>query len=136
MIKVVVADDFSAMLKIMKQLIERAGEMELAGDATRADEVIALLEHARPDVIVMNDYVPPLGSIQVIEMVRAAGFQQPILVVSMHNDSDLAHAALQKGAAGFMLKPELLDQFIPAIRAVHRGETFLSPQITITLKGD
>jgi DNA-binding NarL/FixJ family response regulator len=136
MIRVVIADDFSAMLKIMRQLIERAGDMDWMGDATRADQVIALLEGSQPDVVVMNDYIPPLNSVQVIEKLRAAGFQQPILVVSMHNESDLVHGALQAGATGFILKTELMNEFILAIRAVHRGETYLSPQIATTLAGD
>jgi DNA-binding NarL/FixJ family response regulator len=136
MIRVVIADDFSAMLKVMRQLVQRAGDMEWIGDATRADEAIALITSSQPDVVVMNDYVPPLNSIQVIEKMRSAGLPQPILVVSMHNESDLTHGALQAGANGFILKTELMDEFIPAIRAVHRGETYLSPQITATLEGD
>jgi DNA-binding NarL/FixJ family response regulator len=136
MIRVVIADDFSAMLKVMRQLVQRAGDMEWAGDATRAEEAITLVEHTQPDVVVMNDYIPPLNSIQVIEKMRAAGLRQPILVVSMHNDSNLVHGALQAGAAGFILKTELMDEFIPAIRAVYRGETYLSPQIAATLEGD
>jgi DNA-binding NarL/FixJ family response regulator len=135
-IRVVIADDFSAMLKVMGQLVERAGDMTLVGDATRAEEAIALIKSAQPDLVVMNDYIPPLNSIQVIEKMRAAGLAQPILVVSMHNESELVHGALQAGAIGFILKTELFDEFIPAIRAVHRGETYLSPQIAATLEGD
>ena len=136
MIQVVIADDFSAMLKVMRQLIQRAGDMEWAGHATRADEAITLIENVQPDVVVMNDYIPPLNSIQVIEKMRAAGLNQPILVVSMHDESDLVHGALQAGAAGFILKTELFDEFIPAIRAVYQGKTYLSSKIAARLEGE
>ena len=53
----------------------------------------------------------------------------PILVTSMHVDADMARRALDSGAAGFLLKTDLQNHFIPAVRALYAGKTYLSPRV-------
>lgn len=118
----------------MEQLVTAAGDMELVGEAVRFAEAQVLIESTPCDVIVMNDYLPPMSSATATKMLRKDGIQTPIVVVSMHEDADLAGRALENGANGFVLKTRFLDDFVEAIRTAHRGETFISAPVAALLR--
>lgn len=134
MIRVIIADDFSAMEKVMETMIRAADDMELVGIATDFRSALALVQQVEHDVIILNDYLPPLRSPLAIRRIREAGVTSAIVVVSMHEDAELAHEALEEGASGYVLKPNFLDEFEKAIRDAHAGKKFGSPGITAKLK--
>lgn len=134
MIRVIIADDFSAMERVMRKMIETAEDMELVGVAPRFDSALELIKKEAHDVIVLNDYLPPMRSPDAIRRLRAEGIESAIIVVSMHDDAHLAHQALEEGASGYVLKPNFLDEFLDAIRHAGKGEKFSSPAIVSKLK--
>jgi DNA-binding NarL/FixJ family response regulator len=84
----------------------------------------------QPDVIVMNDYLPPIDSAQAAALFREQRFPAAVLVISMHLESDLIQRSFRSGVDGFMHKDEIDDHLVDAIRRVHRGERYLSPKAT------
>jgi DNA-binding NarL/FixJ family response regulator len=96
-----------------------------------APDVTDALESARalqPDVIIMNDYLPPIDSAHAAALFREQGFNGGILVISMHPETDLIRRSLRNGINGFMHKDEIDGYLVDAIRHVHRGEQYLSPK--------
>ena len=134
MIRVIIADDFSAMEKVMRAMIEGAEDMELVGVATTFNKAVELVKDEPHDVIVLNDYLPPMRSPQAIRRMREEGINSPIIVVSMHDDAKLAKQALVEGANGYVLKPNFLEEFLDAIRDAHAGKKYSSPEIIAKLK--
>jgi len=134
MIRVIIADDFSAMERVMRKMIETAEDMELVGVAPRFETALALVKEEPHDVIILNDYLPPMRSPDAIRRLRAEGIESAIIVVSMHDDANLAHQALEEGASGYVLKPNFLDEFLDAIRHASRGQKFSSPALVAKLK--
>ncbi len=133
MIRILIADDFSAMRRAIELLVAREDDMEIVGEASDLPSALELMEQVDIDVILMNDYIPPMGSVQAAKLIRGQGIQTPILVMSMHDDPELAGEALLNGANGFIVKTEFLETFAAAVRAVCRGDIYLSPRIKALL---
>jgi len=134
MIRVIIADDFPALESVMEELITAAGDMTLAGVATRLEEALELAKTEPHDVMVLDDYLPPLRSPDVIRRMRAEGVESAIVVISMHRDAELARDVLIAGASGFILKPNFMDEFVEGIRRAYAGEKFSSPEIVDALR--
>ena len=134
MIRVIIADDFPALESVMEELITAAGDMTLTGVATRLEEALELVKTEPHDVMVLDDYLPPLRSPDVIRRMRAEGVESAIVVISMHRDAELARDVLIAGASGFILKPNFMDEFVEGIRRAYAGEKFSSPEIVDALR--
>lgn len=134
MIRVIIADDFPAIEKVMRRLLARAEDMELVGTAVRFDDALKLVKEVPHDVIILNDYLAPLRSPIAIRRMREAGVESAIVVVSMHEDAELAQEALEEGANGYVLKPNFMEEFVRAIREAYAGNKFSSPEIAAELE--
>jgi DNA-binding NarL/FixJ family response regulator len=127
-IRCLIADDFKVLRDVIRLHLERAEDMEVAGEAPDLNDT---LEHARtlqPDVIIMNSDLPPVDSAYAAALLRKEGTTAAILVVSMQTQSDLIQRSFGSGVNGFMHKDEIDEFLVDAIRSVHRGERYVSPK--------
>ena len=128
MIRVLIADDFKLLRDVIRLYLERAQDMTVVDEAL---ELNSALERARalvPDVIVMNDFLPPIDSAQAAALFRDQGISAAILVISMHPEFELIQRSIRSGIDGFMQKDEIDDYLVEGIRRVHQGERYLSPK--------
>jgi len=110
----------------LRFLLERQPDMEVVAEAADGAEAVqrALIE--RPDVCVLDVAMPKLTGLQATREIRAQAPEIAVLILSMHDDDRYLFEALKAGAAGYVLKKEA-DQFlVDALRAVTRGEPFLT----------
>ncbi|HSM55738.1 MAG TPA: response regulator transcription factor [Candidatus Sulfomarinibacteraceae bacterium] len=133
MIQVLIADDFPTMIEAIRKLIATYDDVQISDEVTRFEDVVATIDGLEHDVILMNDYLPPLDSPRATKQLREMGIETPILVMSMHEDARLIRRAFDSGANGFILKTEFLEQLLPAIKAVYAGERYLSPTAVTAL---
>jgi len=127
-IRVYIADDFDIMRQVMQRLLEEAEDMEVVGEAPHLDEALVEVKTLRPDVILMNDYLPPLNSAHATEQFRKQGIPAAILILSIYVEPDLIRLSFANGANGFMHKDEMGEHLLEAIRQVHQGERYVSPK--------
>jgi len=132
-IRVLVADNFDIMRDAVCALLQRADDMEVAGGTIDFQSTSQSALHLSPDVIIMDDYLPPSDSADAIQRLRAAKVMTAILVISIHNEPRMIQEVLTNGAAGFVSKEEMMDHLFEAIRRVHQGEQYLSPQAKAAL---
>ena len=91
----------------------------------------------KPDVLIMDIMMPRLNGIQAAEQIRHMKLPVNTLLLSMYSDEGLVHQALQSGVKGYVLKTSVTEELLLAIRAVARGETYLSAVISsIVTKGE
>jgi two-component system, NarL family, response regulator DesR len=126
-IKVFIADDFDLMREVIHLLIKRSGDMEVVGEAPRLEDALEETQALNPDVIIMNDYLPPTDSAAAAEKFRKLGIETPILIISMKVELEMIKRSFESGANGFMYKDEMGQHLIEAIRKVHGNERYLSP---------
>lgn len=127
-IRVLIADDFTPLRDAIRLYLERAADMEVVDEAPDLYDALERTQIAAPDVIIMNDYLPPIDSTHATILFRERGFAGSILIISMHLEPDLMQRSFLSGASGFMHKDEIDDYMVDGIRRVHQGERYLSPK--------
>lgn len=132
-IRVYIADDFDIMRQVMRALLWEAGDIEVVGEAQRLEEALEEAGGLRPDVIIMNDYLPPIDSAHATERFRELGVEAAVLIVSMHVEPELIRRSFECGANGFMHKDEMGEHLVEAIRCVYQEERYLSPKAELAL---
>ena len=102
--------------------------MTVIDEALDVTDALESARALRPDVIIMNDYLPPIDSAHASALFREQGFTAAILVISMQIDPEQIQRSFASGANGFMNKDEIDEFLVDAIRGVYQGERYLSPK--------
>ena len=127
-IRVLIADDFKVLRDVIRLHLERAGDIDVVDEAPDLDDALERIRTLQPDVVIMNDYLPPIDSAHATARFRELGFTAAILIISMHLEPGQIQRSVLSGANGFMHKDEIDEYLVDAIRRVHQGERYLSPQ--------
>jgi DNA-binding NarL/FixJ family response regulator len=130
MIRILLVEDHSMVRAGLRALLERANDINIVGEAANGQEAIDMAVELKPDVLVMDIMMPRLNGIQAAEQIRSMKLPVKILLLSMYSDEGLVHQALQSGVKGYVLKTSASEELLWAIRAVSRGETYLSTVIS------
>lgn len=85
-IRVLIADDFKVLRDVIRLYLERAGDMNIVGEAPELDHAIELAKMLQPDVIIMNDYLPPVDSALATSLFRQDGITATVLAISMNEN--------------------------------------------------
>jgi DNA-binding NarL/FixJ family response regulator len=128
-IRIVLADDHSVVRQGFKRILEAQGDMEIVGEAANGKEALELAEKLSPDIVVMDVAMPELNGIEATRRMRDAAPHTRVLALSMHKDSVYVREILRAGARGYLLKDAVDEDLIAAVRAVARGEGYLSPGV-------
>jgi DNA-binding NarL/FixJ family response regulator len=131
--RILIADDHGIVRGGMKLLIDRQPDMEVVGEAEDGVEALEMALALRPDLAVLDVSMPRLTGIQAARQIKAHLPDCQVLVLSMHDDQRYVFDALKAGASGYVLKREVDQSLLDAIRAVHRGEAFLTNAVERSL---
>jgi len=124
-IRVLVADDHQQMLEYVCGLLS-ADYCEVVDAVTNGQAALDRALKLRPDVVVLDISMPVMNGIQAAKRLREANPDARIVFLTVDKDPDTCHAALQTGALGYVLKPRLGTDLIPAINLAHSGQRFVS----------
>ena len=133
MIRAVIADDHHLVRQGISALLEKAGDIEVVGEAADGQQAVELVQRLLPDVLVIDIAMPHLNGIEVVGRIRGLGVKTKALMLSMYSDDTLVRQALRNGARGYLLKRSISDELLLAVRAVSRGDVFLCPEISESL---
>ena len=125
--RILLADDHQIVLDGLKSLLDP--EFELCGTANDGMELVQRAKALRPDVVVADISMPLLNGIDAMRRMREEGVEAVVVLLTMHTDMSYLTRALEAGAAGYVLKHAASDELVKAIRAVMRGERFISPKL-------
>lgn len=129
-IRVLLADDHAILRKGVRMLIDAQPDLEVVGEAKTGREAIEEARKLKPDVVVMDVSMPELNGIEGTRQICDELTQTKVIGLSMHKDSVYVRELLRAGARGYLLKDSEDDELLRAIRAVSRGEAFLSPAVS------
>ena len=128
-IRVLLADDHELFLEGLKELILKAPDIELAGQARDGLEALERTALTRPDIVLMDMTMPQLNGIQATRQLGERFPEVRVLVLSMHGDRELIVESLKAGARGYVLKECTSEELYNAVRTVMRGQYYLTPSI-------
>lgn len=135
-VRVLIADDHDILRDGLRALLEMAPDIAVTGEARTGREAVAEAERLRPDVVLMDISMPELDGVEACERIRQRVPQTYVLFLTMHEAEEYFFRALRAGAAGYVVKRTAAADLLAAIRAVARGESFLSPSMARALVAD
>ncbi|GAA1567785.1 response regulator transcription factor [Kribbella karoonensis] len=130
MIKVFVADDQDLVRAGAVATVNAQPDMTVVGEAADGEQAVRGAASTRADVVLMDLRMPLLDGIEATR--RIVGSERPakILVLTTFDADEYVYAALRAGASGFVVKDAPVGEIASAVRAVHRGDSVLSPSVT------
>ena len=124
---VLIADDHGIVRSGLRMLLERQEGIEVIAEASDGEEARDLAISERPDLAILDVKMPKLTGLEATREIREQAPEVAILILSMHEEERYLFEALKAGASGYVLKRAADSDLMDAIRAVERGEPFLTP---------
>ena len=128
MIKVFMGDDHAILREGLRQLFAWAGDILVAGEAVNGKQVLEQLKGGF-DILLLDMAMPEPSGVELIRQLCADGVKLPILVLTMHNDPQIAKKAMQAGASGYLTKDSDPEYLLEAIREVAGGGRYIAPSL-------
>jgi DNA-binding NarL/FixJ family response regulator len=134
-IRVLLADDQATLRGAFRIILDAQPDISVVAEAGDGHAAVRLARELRPDVVLADVRMPGLDGLEVTRLLAGPEVQDPlrVVVVTTFDLDELVQGALRNGACGFLLKrsgPALLAE---AVRAAHRGDTLISPEVTVRL---
>lgn len=129
-ITVILADDHAVVRSGIRDFLEQDTSLRIIAEAGNGDQAIALVQAHHPDVLVLDIQMPGKTGIEVVKIIRAAGGDMGILILTAYNDEPYIIGALRAGANGYVLKTAEPEELVAAVHAVYDGQSVLDPKLT------
>lgn len=129
-VRVLLADDHELVRAGIRSLLEKISSVEIVGEVGDGQEAIRLVEKHEPDVVLADIAMPGLNGLEVTRHLTKTFPRVRVVILTMYSDDEHVYLALRAGAAGYLLKGSAREELELAIRAVARGDTYLSPPIS------
>ncbi|MGW1076769.1 response regulator transcription factor [Streptomyces sp. NPDC002537] len=134
-LRVLIAEDEPLIRYALRTMLDSADDITVVGEADDGAEAISLAGAERPDVVLMDVCMQPVGGIDATRQMRRVSPLTHVLIVTSHHDGALVNEAMQAGASGFVLKTTSPEQLLRAVRAVAAGDMIFSNPVGATLLG-
>ena len=126
MTRIVIADDHAVVRKGLRLILADADELQVAGEAASADELLTLLRTRPVDAVILDVGLGDRDGIEVLKQIRASFPRIPVLMISMHSEDVFAIRALRAGASGYIEKSAAPELLLDAVRRVAAGGKWIS----------
>jgi DNA-binding NarL/FixJ family response regulator len=130
MTTIVVADDHKIVREGLVKLLEGRADFSVIGEAADGEEAVKMVLEKKPDIVIMDIWMPRLSGIDATRRIVKRGSQTKVLVLSMHESRTYVEEVLRAGASGYIVKNSASSDLLQAIDAVQGGASYLSPAIT------
>jgi DNA-binding NarL/FixJ family response regulator len=129
-IKILLADDHAVLRQGIKALLETDPEFRVVGEASDGFQAVTEADRLQPDVVLLDYSMSGLDGLQATRRIKQKNEQIRVLILTQHEDEEYVLETLRAGAAGYLVKDLTAETLFEAIRAVARGESYLSPRVS------
>ncbi|MFH2102300.1 MAG: response regulator transcription factor [Chloroflexota bacterium] len=129
-IRILLADDHTILRSGIRAILEDEPGFVVVGEAENGRSAVTMACQVEPDVVIMDIAMPLLNGLEATRQIKRQCPGVRVLILTMHDNEEYIRQVLEAGAMGYILKDAAAKELINAIRAVHRGESVLSPAIT------
>src|SRR5262249_54201833 len=117
----------------LRTLLEAESDLQVVGEAGAGDELVILIEHLRPRILLLDLAMPGLDGFEVAQRLREIVPETRIIILSIHADEAYVWQALRLGVAGYVMKHSHGSLVVRAVREVASGQRYLSPPLSEAL---
>jgi DNA-binding NarL/FixJ family response regulator len=128
-VRVLVVDDFEQWRRVVRTALQAKLGLQFFEEAADGLEAVAKAQDLQPELVVLDIGLPTLNGIEAARRIRSVSPKSKILFLTEDRSSDVAEAAIQEGASGYLLKSASASELIPAVQAVLEGRLFLSAKL-------
>jgi two-component system, NarL family, response regulator NreC len=128
-IRIVLADDHVLVRQSLKSLLEREG-FKVVGEASDGQETVRHVETLQPDIAVMDISMPILNGLNAAREINRTSPKTKNILLTQHDEGQYVSEALEAGVKGYVLKSQVANDLLLAIRQVSRGQVYLSPGVS------
>jgi DNA-binding NarL/FixJ family response regulator len=129
-VKILLADDHALVRAGIRSMLEGLPEIVVVGEANDGREALELVASLSPDLVFMDIAMPGLNGLDTAARILRAHPQVRVVILSMYMNEEYVLGALRAGATGYLLKDSDPSELELAVRAVARGEMYLSPGVS------
>lgn len=130
MIRVCLVEDQTLVRQGIQTLLELVDDIDVVAEAKDGEEALRVIPQVRPDVVLLDMYLPKRNGIEVLNALKQSECLPPTLILTTFDEDKFVIGGLQAGAKGYLLKDVSLDQLTTAIRTLASGGTLVHPAIT------
>src|SRR5919204_4786622 len=128
-LRILLADDHHIVRQGIKALLKGEG-FDVVGEATDGAEAVELARTLKPDAAVLDLMMPTLNGIDAARQILGSGSTKAVALLTMHTEEHQIAAALRVGIRAYLLKTQVAEDLVHAIREIVRGQIFLSPGVS------
>ena len=128
-ISVVIVDDHALVRQGLRTFLDLHDEIQVVGEAANGVEAVARAGELRPDVVLMDLVMPDMDGIEATKSIRSLCPDTKVIVLTSFTEDEKLFPAIKAGANGYLLKNVSPGDLVTAIKAAHRGEAQLNPEI-------
>lgn len=132
-INVILADDHALVRDGIRSLLEGFPEIRVLGEAADGQEALLQVDKYQPDILIVDIRMPILNGIQTVAQLSQKSTKTKALVLSMHDSEEYVIQSVEAGAYGYLLKDTNRQEFLKAIKTIHRGDKYFSGDISAIL---
>ncbi|MGY3947142.1 two-component system response regulator UvrY [Aeromonas allosaccharophila] len=129
MINVFLVDDHELVRTGIRRILEDVRGIKVVGEAQSGETAVTFCRQHHPDVILMDMNMPGIGGLEATRKILRIRPDVRIIVLTIHSENPFPTKVMQAGAAGYLTKGAAPDEMIQAIRLVHSGQRYISPEI-------
>jgi two-component system response regulator NreC len=129
-IRVLLAEDHTIVRQGISALLRSEPDIEVAGEASDGLEAIEMAKKLIPDVVLMDIAMRNLNGLEATRKIKKLFPHTKVLVLTMYDNEEWIFQILKVGASGYLVKDSAMTDLTSAIRAVHQGDSYLSPSIS------
>lgn len=127
---ILIADDHPLFRKGLKEVIVANERLSLIHESSDGEDALRFMEEKRPDIAILDVDMPGLKGLDVAKTAEKKKLPVRIVILTMYNESDIFHRAMDLGVMGYVLKESAVDEIIGCIKSVASGKHFISPALS------
>jgi len=129
-LRVLIVDDHEALRHGVRLLIEREPGWEVCGEASDGRKAVGLAEKLTPDVVILDLGMPELGGLEATRQIKRVLPATEVLIFTGYENEEVIHAVFEAGARSYILKSDVTQHLIAAIRALGRHKHYFTTKIS------
>lgn len=127
--RIFIVDDHPLLRRGLAELINQEADMTFCGEAEDSPSAMKLITQIKPDLVIVDISLKGYNGIELIKNIKAFDPKIQILVLSMHDESVYAMRVLRAGAKAYVMKQEVVDKVMEAVRRIRAGKVFVSERV-------
>ncbi len=129
-IGIIIADDHPLFRRVLREAIEEVERFRIVAECTNGGDALERIQSLQPDIAILDMQMPEMGGLEVAATLQKGKNATALVFLTVHDDQDMFHRAMELGARGYILKDAVVSEIVQGIDIVAAGEYYFSPQLS------